>query len=274
MIDATKTIERARRKLGHPVIQIEITDEQMTSLIKDAQETFYLYADLSNMPIDKQEKIEDAWIKKYFFALCKETLGRIRGKFGGAIPVPGTDLKLDYESLLLESERERAFLKYSIFGDEEILKSVRIKDAVFVFYVNVVNLDVQETSEQMELLMEKFKKPGFINYFIPVEDSESRVECIYPVSDEFDEEGKHIIDRLSDYLDELTNNNKTNNQELIGKKFSLDLGGIGPSSYEIVVLTDTKVGLKSSPGNKHIELTRDEFETVSGIKIKKDEKQD
>jgi len=49
MIDATKTILRARRKLGAPIVDIELTDEQMTSLLKDAHETFRLYANMSDM---------------------------------------------------------------------------------------------------------------------------------------------------------------------------------------------------------------------------------
>ena len=213
MIDATKTMERARRKLGAPIIDVELTDEQMTSLLKDAQETFYLYADLCDMPIVKQDKIEDAWIKKYFYALCKETLGRVRGKFSGKIPTPGAELTLDYESLLLEAEREKCLLKYSIFGDKELLKCAQTQNAVFVFYINVGNIDNKEVEALFNSLTEKFKKPGFTNYFIPIRDGETRVECIYPISKELDEDGKNVINRLNDYLNELVSKSKDDEQQ-------------------------------------------------------------
>ena len=50
----------------------------MITLLKDAHETFYLYAEIAGIGWQNKDKIEDAWIKKYFYALCKETLGRIR----------------------------------------------------------------------------------------------------------------------------------------------------------------------------------------------------
>jgi len=196
MIDATKTIERARRKLGAPTIIVELLDEQMTSLLKDAHETFRLYANMSDMSEDKFCDIEDSWVKKYFYALCKETLGRVREK---------QDLKLDFESLLLEAAAEKGFLKYAIFGEKELLKQNHVDNAVLAFYVNTDNMERME----IELFIqdvEKFvgKIPGFKILFIPVQ-SESKVECVYPVSAELDEEGQNVISRLSEYLNELTN---------------------------------------------------------------------
>lgn len=205
MIDATKTMERARRKLGAPIIDVELTDEQMTSLLKDAQDTFFLYATISDMSITKREQIEDVWIKKYFYALCKETLGRIRGKYVDGMPIPGgVNIKLDFESLLQESIREKCFLKYMIFGDKELLKHTNTKEAVFVFYINTGNFEYEDIDNYIRNFSEKFRKPGFINYFIPVQQQETRVECIYPVSTELDEDGKNVINRLNEYLDELT----------------------------------------------------------------------
>jgi hypothetical protein len=207
MINATKTIERAKRLLGAPIISIELTDEQMTSLLKDAQDTFYLYAESADMPIEEQDKIEDVWIKKYFYASCKETLGRTRGKFDGNLPIPGSDLKLDYESLLTEANREKCFLKYAIFKEKEILKCAHSENAVFVFYVNIKNVDEKDVEEYIKTLSDNIQHRGFTNYFIPVREGETRVECIYPVSKELDKEGKNVIARLNDYLNELINKN-------------------------------------------------------------------
>jgi len=207
MIDATKTIERARRKLGAPIISVELTDEQMTSLLKDSHETFCLYADITDMSKEKRFKIEDAWIKKYFYALCKETLGRVRGKYSGNLTIPGTDLKLDFESLLLESEREKGFLKYVIFGEKDLLRQNHVENAVLAFYINTGNLEHQDIEALVEDVKKKIGKiPGFTMFFLPIK-GESKVECIYPVSSELDEEGKGVINRLNEYLNELKNNN-------------------------------------------------------------------
>lgn len=207
MIDATKTIERARRKLGAPIIDVELTDEQMTSLLKDAQDTFSLYCEISDMSKEKYFKIQDAWIKKYFYASCKETLGRIRGKYSGNLQIPGSDLKLDFESLLLEAEKEKNFLKYAIFGEKELLKQKHVENAVLAFYINTGNMDRKDIEISVADIKKKVGKiPGFTMFFLPIQ-GESKIECIYPVSAELDEEGKGVISRLSEYLNELTNNN-------------------------------------------------------------------
>lgn len=209
MIDATKTITRVRRKLGAPIRQVELTDEQMTSLLKDAQETFYLYATIADMDREKQNAIEDAWIKKFFYALCKETLGRIRGKFDGKISAPGVeDLKLDYESLLSEAIKEKCFLKYAIFGDKALLNCTKVENSILVFYISIGNLDERDVAKYLENIQKKMTPPtGFTCYFLPVRNQDSKIECIYPVSSELDEEGKHVINKLEDYLNELTNDN-------------------------------------------------------------------
>ena len=205
MIDATKTILRARRKLGAPIVDIELTDEQMTSLLKDAHETFRLYANMSDMSEQKFCSIEDSWVKKYFYALCKETLGRIRGKYNGTLPIPGGDLKLDFESLLLEAATEKSFLKYAIFGEKELLKQNHVENAVLVFYLNTGNMDHGEVGDFMNHVQKKVGKiPGFKIFFLPVQ-GESKVECIYPVRAELDEEGQNVISRLNEYLNEITN---------------------------------------------------------------------
>ena len=48
-----------------------------------------------------------AWIRRYFTALAKETLGRVRGKFSGALKVPDSELTMDYSSLFSESQDEK-----------------------------------------------------------------------------------------------------------------------------------------------------------------------
>jgi hypothetical protein len=50
------------------------------------------------------------WVRDYFTAMCKETLGRVRGKFGGALGVTDAEVTMDYDSLLSESKDDKAAL--------------------------------------------------------------------------------------------------------------------------------------------------------------------
>ena len=47
------------------------------------------------------------WVRDYFTALCKETLGRVRGKFGGNLGVTDAEVTMDYDSLLNESKEDK-----------------------------------------------------------------------------------------------------------------------------------------------------------------------
>jgi hypothetical protein len=56
------------------------------------------------------------WVRRYFIALCKETLGRVRGTFSGKIPIPDADMQMDYDSLLSEAQDEMSTLKEELNG--------------------------------------------------------------------------------------------------------------------------------------------------------------
>ena len=47
------------------------------------------------------------WVRRYLTALFKEALGRVRGKFSGALKVPEAELTMDYDSLLSEGKEEQ-----------------------------------------------------------------------------------------------------------------------------------------------------------------------
>ena len=69
----------------------------------------------SDVPIDVVDFTElntpsKQWVRDWFTALCKETLGRVRGKFGGALGVTDAEVTMDYESLLSESREDRTQL--------------------------------------------------------------------------------------------------------------------------------------------------------------------
>ena len=65
---------------------------------------------LDAIPYDELNSPAQAWVRRYFFAKCKEQLGRVRGKFGGALKTPDSDLTLEYDTLLSEAKEEYAQL--------------------------------------------------------------------------------------------------------------------------------------------------------------------
>jgi len=65
---------------------------------------------LDEIPFEELNTPAQSWVRRYFFAKCKEMLGRVRGKFGGALKTPDADLTLEYDSLLNESKEEVAKL--------------------------------------------------------------------------------------------------------------------------------------------------------------------
>ena len=69
----------------------------------------------SDVPVDVVNFTElnspsKQWVRDYFTALCKETLGRVRGKFSGALGVTDAEVTMDYESLLSESKEDKTAL--------------------------------------------------------------------------------------------------------------------------------------------------------------------
>ncbi len=213
MIDTQKIIESAKMKLGAPIRSVELNDEQMACLLDDAYEAFILYSEIADLEEKKFFRIQDNWIKKYFFALCKESLARVRGKFSGKMQVPGADIELDYKSLLIESDREKRFLRYLILKDENVLNN-NSDEVILVFYVNTGGLDNNDVSEFMESVKKSLdKNDGFTKYFIPVRDIETKIECIYPVGLNITqtEEGKKLIDKLNNHL--LDNSKKEDDEQ-------------------------------------------------------------
>lgn len=66
----------------------------------------------SDVPIDVVDYNElntpsKQWVRDYFTAMCKETLGRVRGKFGGSLGVTDADVTMDFDSLLNEAKEDK-----------------------------------------------------------------------------------------------------------------------------------------------------------------------
>lgn len=191
---------RARIQLGGPVNSVELTDEQMSSLIVDAEEAFNLIT-IINQKIGNKDVFlfMESWVNQYFFALCKETLALgIRGKYEGLLPIPGAELKLNYKDLLEESIREKQFLRYLILKDKNILESQK---PILVFYVGIGNLDNSDVEKFINQVKERMFDCGFIKFLIPIRE-ESRIECIYPSG--VNSKTSNKIDRIEKQLKKMT----------------------------------------------------------------------
>ena len=64
-----------------------------------------------NIPYENINSMGKQWIRRFALALSKETLGQIRGKFGGQIPIPGDNITLNASDLLGQAKEEQDKLK-------------------------------------------------------------------------------------------------------------------------------------------------------------------
>jgi len=64
----------------------------------------------SNIPYKNINSIGKQWIRRFALALCKETLGHVRGKFGN-IPIPGESVTLNGTDLIGQSKEEQNQLR-------------------------------------------------------------------------------------------------------------------------------------------------------------------
>ena len=64
-----------------------------------------------NIPFESINSIGKQWIRRFALALSKETLGQIRGKFGGVVPIPGETVNLNASDLLGQAKEEQAALR-------------------------------------------------------------------------------------------------------------------------------------------------------------------
>ncbi len=69
----------------------------------------------SEVPVEKIDYCDlntpsKIWVRKYLTAYAKETLGRVRTKFGGSLKIPGSEVSMDGETLLAEAKEEKSQL--------------------------------------------------------------------------------------------------------------------------------------------------------------------
>lgn len=80
---------------------------------------------------------------------------------------------------------------------------------ILVFYVNVGNLSPQKVAEHMGKIRDMCQSDEIIQYFIPVVNQDTKVECLNPkiVSKEDYNKVKEILDKnqkIVDYISENT----------------------------------------------------------------------
>ena len=66
---------------------------------------------MENIAFNKINSIGQQWIRRFALALSKETLGQVRGKFGGSIPIPGDNVTLNASDLLSQASTEQQALR-------------------------------------------------------------------------------------------------------------------------------------------------------------------
>ena len=64
-----------------------------------------------NLPFESINSMGQQWIRKFSLALSKETLGQVRGKFGGNVPIPGDNVTLNASDLLSQAATEQTALR-------------------------------------------------------------------------------------------------------------------------------------------------------------------
>ena len=65
---------------------------------------------VGNLPFGNINSIGKQWIRRFALALCKETLGQVRSKFGN-VPIPGESVTLNGAALISEGKDEQTKLR-------------------------------------------------------------------------------------------------------------------------------------------------------------------
>ena len=94
-----------------------------------------------NIPYNKINSIGKQWIRRFALALSKETLGQVRGKFGGNVPIPGDNITLNAADLLSQAKEEQNTLRNEL---KEILETMT--------YEKLAEMDKTMVENQAEII--------------------------------------------------------------------------------------------------------------------------
>jgi hypothetical protein len=96
-----------------------------------------------NIPYESINAIGKQWIRRFALALSKETLGQVRGKFGGNVPIPGDNVSLNASDLLSQAANEQEKLR-------EELKTILAE----MTYDKLIETDKNMTENAKELIQD------------------------------------------------------------------------------------------------------------------------
>lgn len=99
-----KGIKRFETLVGKPSMEVELSNSAMDILFEMAEDDFDFYYSLLTFI---NEKNKNEWICRYFIALCKESLGHIRTKYSGPIPIPFHDIHFNGNVLIEDARIEK-----------------------------------------------------------------------------------------------------------------------------------------------------------------------
>ena len=87
-----------------------------------------------NLPFESINSMGQQWIRRFSLALSKETLGQVRGKFGGSIPIPGDNVTLNASDLLSQAQNEQTALREELNKqlDEMLYTKLAENDKAYV----------------------------------------------------------------------------------------------------------------------------------------------
>jgi len=79
---------------------------------------------------------------------------------------------------------------------------------ILAYYINIGSMSSEETQQVMKTFQNEIKDQEMIQYFIPIIDGETRIECVYPkyvLGEQVDEEFKSAISKLNEHIKKLSN---------------------------------------------------------------------
>ena len=88
-----------------------VKNDRLNGAVSENSNNVADYANIpyNNITYNNINSVGRQWIKKYFLALCKESLGAIRQKYS-SLPIPGGELTLDGAELRNEAQQEKTEL--------------------------------------------------------------------------------------------------------------------------------------------------------------------
>lgn len=74
---------------------------------------------------------------------------------------------------------------------------------ILAYYINIGSMSSEETQQVMKNFQNEIKDPEMIQYFIPIREGETRIECVYPkyvLGEQVDKEFKSAISKLNEHI--------------------------------------------------------------------------